>query len=210
MTRCLALLAGLLITAGCMAGVAAPPIAPSTAGGAPEVQENLPSGHGTLRQDDITVELLAGPVRLRLTPLHPSLIRLTAPDTEQRLEALLAQVDREAGLWFLASVQTEVAGGADFDPMDVEVSSGGLLERAEDIRPLTSQWGSGRLEQRVPQQALYRFSDDIDPWRALEIRVGERRSTIWTDRLPQLDAERARVRARAGGYGSSPNFLILR
>lgn len=205
------ILGGLLIVSGCMAGAVAP--APPSAAGTTEstaADVRTPSGHGTLRQDDITVELVAGSVRLRLTPLAPTLIRLTAPDTELRLAALLARVESGEGLWFLASVQSDAPGGAEFDPMDVEVSSGGRMERAEQVHGLTPEWGSGRLEQRVPQQALYRFSADVDPWRALEVGFGDRRTTAWTDRLPRLDAERARVRARAGGYWSSPNFLILR
>lgn len=204
--RPLALL-GLLASAGCMAGASAGPV-PTTA---TDPDDPIPAGYGTLRQDDITLELVDGPVRVRITPLESSLIRLTAPDTEQRLRALRERAGSDGAVWFLVSVQTEAPGGADFDPMAVEAASVGIPQRPAEVRGLTPQWGSGRLEQRVPQQALYRFPGDIDPWRSLEVRVGEMRSRSWTDRLPSLDAERARVRARAGGgYWSSPNFLILR
>ncbi len=199
---------GVLVVAaavtGCLPGAAHTP--PPSAGGVGEGGHAagapdgtpLPSGFGTLRQDDITVELHTGDVRVRLTPLLPSLIRLTAPDTEDRLAALASQVDPAEGLWVLVAVQTEAPGGAAFEPMSIEVSSGGALHRPRRIRGLTPEWGSGRLQQRVVQQALYLFSGEVAPWRAFEVRVGALRTAAWNDRLPLLDAERARVLARAG------------
>lgn len=178
----------------------------------PSADAPISAGYGTLRQEQITLGVASRDVQFQITPLDRTLIRLTAPDTEQRLEALRARVADPASpdLWLLISVHTEAPGGADFDPMDVELSSGGLRYRAEQIVGLSPEWGLGRLQQRTTRQALYRFPAAVDPWRALEVRIGGSRSNAWSDRLPMLDAERARVRARSGGYWSSPNFLILR
>lgn len=152
------------------------------------------------------MELAAGSVRVRVTPLEPELIRLTAPDTWERLAALRSRTGPagDRGHWFLVSVQTEAPGGAAFDPLDVEILAQGLLHRAEEVVALTAGWGSGRLRQRTPEQALYRFPDAVDPWRDLEVQVGAVRYTAWPDRLPALEAERARVRARAGGVSRRP------
>lgn len=167
-----------------------------------ETADLVPPGYGSLRQDQIAMNLVVGPLRVQVTPLDPGLIRLTAPDTWERLSALRARAGAESarGEWFLVSVQTEAPGGAEFDPMDVEILAQGSVHRAEDVVGLTSRWGSGRLRQRTTEQALYRFPDTVDPWRDIELQVGDVRYTAWPDRLPTFEAERARVRARAGGF----------
>ena len=50
----------------------------------------VPPGHGTLRQDDITLTLLAGDLQLKVTPLEEWVLRLAAPDTWSRLSSLAA------------------------------------------------------------------------------------------------------------------------
>ena len=76
-----------------------------------------PTGYGTLRQDDITVDLASGDLRLKVTPLAESVTRLTAPDTYQRLSALAGQVHAElvrrsgasSPTFFLVSAYSESA-----------------------------------------------------------------------------------------------------
>ncbi|MEX0935423.1 MAG: hypothetical protein WD013_00875, partial [Gemmatimonadota bacterium] len=54
----------------------------------PVVESQLPTGLGTLRQDDISITLRRGDLQIRVTPLEESITRLTAPDTYERLSAL--------------------------------------------------------------------------------------------------------------------------
>ena len=174
--------------------------------------DSLPVGFGSLRLEDVSLGLVAGPLRIRITPRDARLTRLTAPDTSERLASARVQIDG-AGSVFLVAVETEVPGGADFDPLDLEIATRGMVRRASDIRGITSGWGAGRLAQRSPQQALSLFPDSVDPTSEWSARFGEVRNAGWAARRPRLEAERARVRARAGGApqsSSSPNFLILR
>ncbi|HSH44880.1 MAG TPA: hypothetical protein VK966_03435, partial [Longimicrobiales bacterium] len=47
-----------------------------------------PAGYGSLRQDEFSVELVATPLHVKVTPLAEEVIRLAAPDTYGRLHAL--------------------------------------------------------------------------------------------------------------------------
>lgn len=200
MTRRTAGVWATLLVAACMP--AAPAARPSSSDAASaDPDDRVPAGFGSLRQDQISMAFAVGPVRVQITPLDPGLIRLAAPDTWERLAALRsrAAADDEAAGWFLVSLQTEDPGGAEFDPTDLEILAQGTVHRAQEIVALTPGWGSGRLRQRSTEQALYRFPPDVDPWAEMEVRVGDVRYTGWSDRLPALHAESARVRARAGG-----------
>ncbi len=173
---------------------------------------NLPTGFGSLRLEDVSLDLATDRLRIRVTPLHEDITRLTAPDTSERLAAARARA-AEGYTVFLVAVETEAPGGVEFDPLDLEISTYGAIHRPSSIQALTAGWGAGRLEQRSPQQALYLFPATIDPTGEWVARFGDVRNTAWASRLPRLEAERARVRARAGGgtqSSSSPNFLILR
>jgi hypothetical protein len=172
------------------------------AAGAPEL---VPAGFGTLRQDDISVTLRAGAVQVRVTPLAEWVIRLTAPDTYQRLSATAARLEAEArtrgetGLPVLASFFTDAAGGAAWEPTDLTLINRGRRMRAATLIGLTDGWGQGRLVQGVPAQGLYLFAGDVDLEAELVVEFGTGRSEAWTRILPRLETERARVRARAGG-----------
>lgn len=210
--------AGILLTllvGGCMPS-GSPPSDRATpapvANGTSRPSAALPVGYGSLRLEDVSLDLAPGGLRIRVTPLHEDVTRLTAPDTAERLAAARARAG-EGYTVFLVAVETERPGGVDFDPLDLEISSRGGVHRASSVQALTSGWGAGRLEQRSPQQALYLFPPSLDPTDEWVARFGDVRNDGWAARLPRMDAERARVRARAGGgtqASSSPNFLILR
>lgn len=189
--------------AGCM------PTTPTGTGPEAPREDAAPAGGseglGSLRQEEITVELAVGPVLVRLTPLDPGILRLTAPDTRRRLRSLPTDQD---GTSFLVSVFTEEPGGADFEPRAVSLENRSRVYRPDAIRGLTPGWGV-RLEQRRAEQAVYRFSSELDLELPLTVEVGGVRSDAWTTILTRLDVERARIRAR-GGQPSSPNFRILR
>ncbi len=161
----------------------------------------VPAGYGSLRQDEITLTLEFEAVQIKVTPLTESVIRLAAPDTYSRLAAVrtrAGKADSGASL-FLVSLYTEAPGGATFDPHDIQLSSQGSLHRPSDIVALTTEWGAQHLRQRNLQQAIYLFPATVDPWMDLTVQVRHVRNTSWTERIPRLEAERVRVRARAGG-----------
>lgn len=206
------------LLAGCMAAVDPGSSTPRDTDGADgaegaDAREVLPAGYGTLRQDEITVGLRAGDVQVRVTPLAPWILPLTAPETQRRLEATAGRVAparRESHLPVLVSFFTDAAGGVPIEPADLVLLSRGRRFRAEAVEGLTAGWERARLEQGRPAQALYLFDRDIDLEMDLGIEFGGTRSDAWSAIVPRLLAERARVRGRVGRQSSSSNFLILR
>ena len=177
-------------------------IAPGPAGvGQPGSDGALPSGFGTLRQEDVSIALTSGDLRLLVTPLHRSVTRVTAPDTERRLDALVQAHsppgrDDGTGL-FLVSLFTDRPDVA-FVPEDVQLIAQGFRLRAGAIEPLTPTWGERRLQQREQEMAVYDFGSGVDVERELVLVYGLVQSGQWSAILPRVQAERSRVRARAG------------
>ena len=200
-----ALLLSVTWTAGCATaspGDSATAAPAESAGGATELPRAL---QGSLRQQEITVELRVRGLQLRLTPLDPEITRLTAPDTRRRLESLRRS---GGGAAFLVSIFTEEPGGVDFEPRSLLLENRGRVFRPRSIRPLTPGWGE-RLQQQRTEQAVYTFDAEVDLEMPLVVEMTGIRSAAWASILPRLDAERARIRAR-GGQSSSSNFRILR
>ena len=203
-------LAGVIALTGCMPTT--PPPAPNPVGGGSGGAVEVPAGFGSLRQNEVSLRVTRDAVVVQVTPLDEGILRLTAPDTYERLSRLGDRAG-SGGRAFLVTVQTEAPGGAAFEPRDVRIESRGVVHRAETIVPLTPAWGAGPLRQRAVERAVYRFPSGVDPTLDMVVLFGNSRSRSWADVLPRLDAERARVRARAGGGGiqsSKPNFLIFR
>jgi hypothetical protein len=165
----------------------------------------VPPRLGTLRQDDITIQLRNGPLLLKVTPLDEATIRLLAPDTYDRLHAIAEsrrtelqnRMQRTAEEMFLVSFFSYEAD-IEFQPEGVELSHQGRLLQPIAILPVTSGWGRQRLNQQDQQVAVYAFGEPIDYRLRLVIRYGATDSDAWTTIIPKLDSERAKVRARAG------------
>lgn len=215
MSRPLALPLVVLATSGCGLLFPGPPdgVAPSPPDDEREVPgfpgadgaSELPAGFGTLRQADISVDLRRGELQLRLTPLAESVTRVTAPDTHERLSALARghqEIFRERTgsavpfQLFLVALHSETAEVA-FEPEDLTLVSRGLRYRPVEIRGVTPGWDRGRLVPRQTLLAVYAFPGELDLERDLEVEYQEVRSREWQRILPVIQAERARVRARA-------------
>jgi hypothetical protein len=184
-------------------GLAGCAIAPAPASGpnAPAALGAPPTGFGTLRQEDVSITLSSGDLRLLVTPLDRSVTHVTAPDTEQRLDALAeahAATGREdgAGL-FLVSLYSD-RPDVGFVPEDVQLVSQGFRLRPIFIQPLTPAWGERRLRQREQALAVYDFGTGVDLERELVLVYGLAQSAQWSAILARVQAERGRVRARAG------------
>ncbi len=190
----------LLVAAGCVPA-AVPP------GGLPGDDTLVPAGYGTLRQDEVTLSLQVGDLQVKVTPLAEWVIRLTAPDTYHRLSALAAttraalpaDAPGEATL-FLVSFFSRTAGTA-FQPEDLELVNRGRRSRPVAVHPVTSGFDARRLDAESTEMAVYAFPPDVDLEQDLTVEYGTVRSTGWSSVLPRLEAERARVRARAGALG---------
>ena len=160
-----------------------------------------PPGYGTLRQVDVSLTLESGDLQLMVTPLHESVTRVTAPDTEQRLSGLVAahapgRAGDSTGLFLVSfySDQPDVP----FIPEEVQFISRGLRMRPQEITPVTPSWGEQRVGQRQTEMAVYSFGEGIDLESSLTLAYQFEQSTQWGAILPRIQAERARARARAG------------
>jgi hypothetical protein len=164
-----------------------------------------PPGYGTLRQDEISLSLTSGALRILVTPLEESATRVTAPDTYQRLSAMSnahrnAPGIGEAAILFLVSFFSEQPDER-FVPEEVQLVSRGIRLRPSEIIAITPSWGERRLRQRVTEMAVYAFSDNVDLESDLVMVYGLEQTAAWSLILQRIQAERARARARAGGGG---------
>ncbi len=191
--------AAMLVWAGC-----APPPAPAAGarpGPAPRPgAEADPAGSGSLRQDQISVRVTAGPVQIQVTPLAEWILATAAPDTRDRLrrvaETHRAELVRRSGVeepaLFLVSF-TSREPGAGFQPGDLHLLSRGLRERPVAIRAITPGWGRQRLAQRSTETAVYAYGDAIDLTRDLTVAYQGTEDSSWSARLTVIEAERVRI-----------------
>ena len=165
-----------------------------------------PPGHGTLRQDEISLSLTSGALRILVTPLEESATRVTAPDTYRRLSSM-SKAHRnapgigEAATLFLVSFFSEQPDER-FVPEELQLLSRGIRLRPTAIIPVTPSWGERRLRQRVTEMAVYAFSSNVDLESDLTLAYGLDETAAWSVILQRIQAERARARARASGRGN--------
>lgn len=199
MRRWTLLVAGLQLACAGGTGLASP--APATAQIEPAETQLVPPGHGTLRQEEVTLTIRSGSLQVKVTPLAESVIRLLAPDTYRRLHALASSrpadaAGRELFLVSFFSYDPDVP----FTPEDLSMLHRGALLRPAAIHPLTNGFGRQRLQQRETQSALYAFDQAFNydlPW---VVRYGlSESSTDWLTIQQRLERERARVRALTRG-----------
>lgn len=175
--------------------------------GQPPQETLVPPGYGTLKQDQVTVALRSGPLLLKVTPLSESVIRLLAPDTYNRLHGLAEARREEAAsrsartpelfLVSFFSYQPDVA----FQPEDVQLMHQGQLLRPVGIFPITTGWGSQRLQQQDNQSAIFAFDSPIDYDQPITVRYGPEEADSWVSVINLLRGERNKVMSRIGGSG---------
>ena len=171
---------------GC--GPALPPT-PSPAGQedvAEEASGLLPSGFGTLVQDQITLRIRKEQLLIKVTPLEEWVIRLTAPDTYARLQGLARLHGDNAArgvsspslfLVSLFSYQPDVT----YEPEDLLLVNRGLRYRPRGIAPITPSWGTQRLGQQEARMAVYAFDGGMDLETDLVVEYQELRNEVYVD-----------------------------
>ncbi len=177
----------------------------------------VPKGYGSLRRDDIVVQINAGQVQLQLLPLAEGVIRLLAPDTYTSLTSLVASkqndidnAGRRAGALnpTLALVTLYgMAQGARFTPENLAILSRGRLYHPAAIVPLTPTWSTQQLDLRQQAMAIYLFEDGIN-WRdeQLVVQYGSYQNGSWGSAVRKLDQEEQRVISRSqSGQNPPPN-----
>jgi hypothetical protein len=145
--------------------------------------------------------LVSGDLQLMVTPLHRSVTHVTAPDTQRRLDALVdtyaGPANEDGAGLFLVSFFSD-RPDVRFDPDDVQLVAQGFRLRPASITPLTPSWGERRVDQRQQVMAIYRYPGSVDLESDLVLGYGLEETSAWSSILPRIQAERGRVRARAG------------
>lgn len=169
----------------------------------------VPTGFGTLRQDDIALRLsLPGGLQVRALPLDESFLRLLSPDSYRAMTEVRASkaADLERlrqrsrlpsySLWvvnFFAQEQGETR----FSPLEIVIRNAGRDFRPLDAFALTPGFGQYRLRQRETQSAVLAFDGLLDPNQPLTMIVETVESGGWQVVLQRVERERALVRSRA-------------
>ena len=164
------------------------------------------AGFGTLRQDDIAIKLQLSDVLVKLTPLDESVIRTLSPDSYRALRELaesrrpaIARLASQHGLvhgsvWYVSFYG--LAPEARFSPLELTVGSMGRDFRPAEVIPLSSGFGSQRLQPRETQSALYLFDDALDVNQPLTVSLSGQESSSWATTLRTIERERALIRSR--------------
>jgi hypothetical protein len=198
---------------GGVAPASAPGVVPSTTS-ALTIVGTVNAGFGTLRQDDIAIKLQLSDVLVKLTPLEESVIRTLSSDSYRALRELMesrraaiTQLATQHGLrrgsvWYVSFYG--LAPEARFSPLELTVSSVGRDFRPVDVIPLTSGFGSQRLQPRETQSALYLFDDALDVDQPLTVSLGGQQSSTWSTTLRMIERERVLIRSRASRQRGAP------
>lgn len=203
-----------LALAACTPATQRAPASPPQAASAPTDTGGLvPPGYGTLRQEDVAVQLQVEGVQVRMIPLDEGIIRLLAADSYRALHELArgrqAEVERAAAMhqlrqrnvWLVSFFG--LAPEARFVAADVTITSGAREFRPLEIVPLTSGFGAQRVRAREVQSALYVFDDGLALSQPLVVTTGAARSSDWSDVMRRVERERALARSRAAAARGS-------
>lgn len=168
----------------------------------------IPAGYGSLRQEELAVQVQILGLNVRVLPLEESVIRTLSPDSykalhtirenqSRRLEAIRARLGLPAvQAWYVTFTNAE-QGEARFDGTDIQIRSSGRDFRPLDILPTKAGFGDGRLPQRATQSAVYAFDPAIDLTQPLTVTAGTQVSSAWNDILQVVERERSLIWSRA-------------
>ncbi len=160
--------------------------------------ETSPSG--TLRQDELSVRMMIGELRIEVTPLVPWILESAAPDTRRRLERIADAHSSGMGttgmegpqVLFLVSFSSS-APDTEYMPHDLHMSSRGLRQRPRSIHGITPDWGSQRLAQHTTAAAVFAYGGELDLTRELIVSYQGEDNSTWSTRLAAIEVERARI-----------------
>ncbi len=176
----------------------------------------VPAGFGSLRRDDIAIEVTDNGLTIRATPLAEEVIRTLAPDSYQSLHALrervasqLSGIATRMGLpavqaWHVQFFNVR-EGDARYDPRGMQVRSAGRDFRPLDVLPLVPGYDDGRLSRGRAADAVFIFDPAIALDQPLTVTLGTQQSSAWSDVvLQRLERERAAIWSRAGAARKPP------
>jgi hypothetical protein len=191
-------LAAVLVLLGC---------AGSAAGQTGERARPLPTGFGSLTQNDLALRMRNDDIEIRFVPLSPRMAPLLAPDAFQSLRGLV-ETHRHAIDSAAAQAGVSQPGLAlvsffgqrpdvRFDPQTLTLLIRNRVFRPLGVIPLSAKFSSQQLGVREQASAIYLFEQEIPLDDSFTLSYAELQSGDWQDKQPILDRERARVAARS-------------
>ena len=175
----------------------------------------VPAGFGSLRQDQVGVNLATPSLRIRILPLDERVIRLLAPDAYRSLHDMrearagdILTVARNAGqgdsaLVFMVTffgIQPQTRFNAD----DLLIVSQNATYRPLGRVALSPRFNDGELNAREQVAAIYLYDRGIALMRPFTVQFATGSSDAWSNSLNTLNAERTRVLSRAASQTSQP------
>lgn len=166
----------------------------------PAAGEVVAGRSGSLRQDEISVRMRSGDLRIEVTPLAARVLEAAAPDARRRLERIAAAHRPKLGggtrgeepMLFLVTFSTD-RSAATFEPGDLHMISRGLRERPVSVDPITPNWGDRRIPQRGAALAVYAYRSVVDLSRELIVAYQGDEDSSWAGILAAVEAERGRT-----------------
>lgn len=194
-----------LATAACAGGSAAQDVPSPRPQDTEEVSATvLPSGYGSLGQDDVSILLRTEELEVRFMPIDQRILPLLSPDTETALRTLARQnqaaIDEIAsrrGVSNPALVLVSFYGrqaSSRFDPQLLDLRARGRVFRPIGIVPLDPRWSSQELGVRGTARGIYVFEEPLPVVEPMTLTYDGIESTAWSEKLQRLERERTRVR----------------
>ena len=182
---------------------------------APSQDPSLPPpGFGTLRQDDIGIQVAGGPsLRIRVLPLDERIIRLLAPDAYRSLHDMresrapeIAGMARSRGdsvatfmvTFFGLQPQTR------YSPDELLIASQNATYRPLGIIPITPRFSENTVNAREQAAAIYVYEPGVAVMRPFSVLYQGAQSDAWTEALNKINMERSRVLGRASQSQARP------
>jgi hypothetical protein len=167
----------------------------------------LPTGFGSLSQNDLALRVRNDDIEIRFVPLSPRLAPLLAPDAFQSLRGLV-EANRHAIDSVAARAGVSQPGLAlvsffgqrpdvRFDPQTLTLLIRNRVFRPLGVIPLGPKFSSQQLGVREQASAIYLFEQEIPVDDSFTLSYAELESGDWQTKQPILDRERARVAARS-------------
>jgi len=192
----MAVAGAVVLVAGCALD---PP--PGDAGLAPPVATLPPAGVGSLRLEEISLELRPEGMRMEVTPLAEEVLRLAAPDTYDRLTRLRGAAGGDGelvGETALAVSVQAMRDGVIFDAAALRFERNGRPLTPADLRLTGAAGSGGRLAAGETATILVRLPGPFRLDDELRVEYGSASAAGWRQYLPRFQDERRRMEARTG------------
>ena len=197
----------LLLTALAACAPAHRAAAQSSNAAAQEASSLPPAGFGSLRQDQVGVNLSTPNLRIRILPLEEEVIRLLSPDAYHSLhdmrESRLTEIRSAARAVGRDSVKTFMVTffgmqpQTRFNPDDLLITSQNSIYRPIGHIAITPRFNENQVDAREQAAAIYLYEPGVQLQRPMTVAYGTAASDVWTATLTLLNTERTRVLSRA-------------